>query len=91
MLLHYMKGCDNSNKALKPTYASISNSVNANRHIVKHSTDSINDASTACNRCRYLGHTANDTEACDAFCDEPNVITIRSPKNVLCKYIWSCI
>ena len=40
----------------------------------------------ACKRCRYLGHTANNTEACDAFCDEPNVITIRSQKNVLCNY-----
>ena len=38
----------NSIKTLKPTYASISNSVNnKNRHIVKHSTDSTNDASTA--------------------------------------------
>ena len=37
----------NSIKTLKPTYASISNSVKKNRHIVKHSTDSTNDSSTA--------------------------------------------
>ena len=38
----------NSIKTLKPTYASISNSVNnKNMHIVKHSTDSTNDASSA--------------------------------------------
>ena len=34
----------NSSKTLKPTYASISNSVNKNKHIVKHSTDSTNHA-----------------------------------------------
>ena len=34
----------------------------------------------ACNRCRDLGHTASNTEAGDAFCDEPNVITIRAQK-----------
>ena len=40
----------NSTKTLKPTYASISNSVNyKNRHIVKHSTDSTNGASTTAN------------------------------------------
>ena len=33
-------------RTLKPTYVSISNSVNKTRHIAKHSTDSTNDAST---------------------------------------------
>ena len=37
----------NSIKTLESTYASVSNSVNKNRHIVKHSTDSTHDASTA--------------------------------------------
>ena len=39
-------------------------------HVLQHSQ------AVACNRCRYLGHTASNTEACDAFCDEPNVIII---------------
>ena len=37
----------NSIRTLKPTYASISNPVNKNRHIIKHYTDSTNYASTA--------------------------------------------
>ena len=40
----------------------------------------------ACRRCRFLGHTANNTAVCDAFCDDPNVIAIRSPKNPLSNY-----
>ena len=41
-------------------------------------------------RCQYLGHTANNTEACDSYCnDHDNIITIRSPKDDLCNY-YSC-
>ena len=40
----------------------------------------------ACNRCRYFGHNASDTKACDAFTNDANIITIRSPKNVLSNY-----
>ena len=40
----------------------------------------------ACSRCRYLGHSSTNIAACDAYSDDPNVITIRSPKNVLCNY-----
>ena len=40
----------------------------------------------ACRRYRFLGHTANNTAVCDAFCDDPNVIAIRSPKNPLSNY-----
>ena len=41
----------------------------------------------ACSRCQYLGHTTNNTEACDAYCDDQdNIITIRSPKDVLCNF-----
>ena len=35
----------------------------------------------ACRRCRYMGHISSNTEVCDDFCDDPNVIAIRSPKN----------
>ena len=34
----------------------------------------------ACSRCRYLGHISSNTNACDAFNDDANVVTIRSPK-----------
>ena len=37
----------NSIRTLNPTYGSISNPMNKNRHIVKHSTYSTNDVSTA--------------------------------------------
>ena len=40
----------------------------------------------ACGRCRCMGHSSSNTEACDAHFDDPNVITIRSPKNVLCNF-----
>ena len=41
----------------------------------------------ACSRCQYLGPTSNNTEACDAYCDDQdNIITIRSPKDVLCNF-----
>ena len=44
----------------------------------------------ACSRCQYLGHTASNTEACHAYCDDQdNIITIWSPKDVLCNY-YSC-
>ena len=40
----------------------------------------------ACSRCRYLGHDAKNTELCDAYWEDPNVITIKSPQNALCNY-----
>ena len=40
----------------------------------------------ACRRCRYMGHISSNTDVCDGFCDDPNVIAIRSPKNALCNY-----
>ena len=43
----------------------------------------------ACSRCRKIGHAYTNTAACDAYHNDPNVITIRSPKFVLCNY-YSC-
>ena len=40
----------------------------------------------ACSRCRYLGHSSGNTEACDAHCLDPNLITIHSAKDVLCNF-----
>ena len=39
-----------------------------------------------CTRCRYIGHGIDDTGLCEAFSSDQNIITIRSPKNVLCNY-----
>ena len=39
----------------------------------------------ACSRCRYLGHISSNTEACGAFNDDPNVVTIKSPKTYISK------
>ena len=36
----------------------------------------------ACSRCRYLGQDANNTDLCDAYWEHPNVITVKSPKNL---------
>ena len=41
---------------------------------------------TACSRCRYTGHNSNDTAACDAYREDNNVHTIRSPQNPLCNF-----
>ena len=43
----------------------------------------------ACSRCHYLGHDAKNTESCDAYWEDPNVITIKSPQNTLCNYYLS--
>ena len=40
----------------------------------------------ACKRCRRLGHTYNNTEACKAYKHGDDVINIRSPKNVLSNF-----
>ena len=57
-------------------------SINNHKLRVMHQSQDL-----ACSRCQYLGHTTNNTEACDALCDDQdNIITIRSPKDVLCNY-----
>ena len=33
-----------------------------------------------------MGHTASDVDACDGFSDDPNIVTIRSAKNILSNY-----
>ena len=40
----------------------------------------------ACTICRYIGHGIDDIGLCEAFSSDQNIITIRSPKNVLCNY-----
>ena len=40
----------------------------------------------ACKRCRRLGHTYSNTEACKAYKHGDDVINIRSPKNVLSNF-----
>ena len=39
--------------------------------------------------CRLIGHDAKNTESCDAYWEDPNVITIKSPQNPLCNYYLS--
>ena len=41
---------------------------------------------SACKRCRYMGHCHQDTGKCDAYVNDHNIITIRSPNHVLCNY-----
>ena len=40
----------------------------------------------SCARCRHTDHTSLNTEKCEAYTDEQDVLSIRSPKNVLCNY-----
>lgn len=49
---------------------------------VSHKTQSM-----VCARCRKPGHSHNNTDMCRAFCPaDDSVVTIRSPKFVLCNY-----
>ena len=38
----------------------------------------------ACRRCLYTGHSMHDFEMCNAYQSNNEIITIRSPNNVLC-------
>ena len=40
----------------------------------------------ACQRCRCFGHHTSETKKCDAYIEDPEVITIKSPQYVLCNY-----
>ena len=40
----------------------------------------------ACKRCRYMGHQDQETEKCNAYINNQNMIAIRSPNNALCNY-----
>ena len=40
----------------------------------------------ACLRCREIYHSTTQTNKCGAFTSDQNIITIRSPNNVLCNY-----
>ena len=41
---------------------------------------------TACQRCRCLGHHTSEVSKCDAYTEDSDVITIRSPQYILCNY-----
>ena len=56
-------------------------SINNNKVRVLHEAQDI-----ACSRCRYLGHTESHVDECDGFSDYPNIVTIRSAKNILGNY-----
>ena len=43
----------------------------------------------SCRRCLYVGHSMHETEKCNAYYEHDNMITIRSPNNVVCNY-YSC-
>ena len=43
----------------------------------------------ACRRCLNVGHGMHDHDKCMAYYEHENMITIRSPNNVLCNY-YSC-
>ena len=45
----------------------------------------------SCSRCRYIGHRIDDTASCEAYTNEQDIITIRSPKNPLCNYYMCTI
>ena len=57
--------------------------ISINNHKVRVFHQAQDDA---CTRYRCLGHMSNNTEACDAFNGDQNVVTIRSPKNSLSNY-----
>ena len=40
----------------------------------------------ACQRCLVVGHTMQEVDKCDAYYENENIVTIRSPNNVLCNY-----
>ena len=40
----------------------------------------------SCARCRHTDHATVNTEKCDAYIEEQDVITIHLSKNVLCNY-----
>ena len=40
----------------------------------------------SCQRCRRLGHHTSETDKCDTYIEDPEIITIRSPQYVLCNY-----
>ena len=44
---------------------------------------------SSCTRCRYVGHTSTNITSCDAYCDQQDIYTIRSPQNILCNF-YSC-
>ena len=70
----YVKG--NFGQALHTT-ANINNYKCRVRHKAQHNS---------CRRCRNLDHNTSQTEKCEAFLCNDDVITIKSPQFVLCNY-----
>ena len=48
-------------------------SINNHKCRVMHQSQEL-----ACRWCRYMGHISSNTEGCDGFCDDLNVIAIHS-------------
>ena len=42
-----------------------------------------------CRRCRHIGHLSTNLHACDAYLEDQNMITIRSPNCVLSNYFMT--
>ena len=40
----------------------------------------------ACRRCRHIGHLSTNLKACDAYIEDQDIITIRSPNCVMSNY-----
>ena len=55
--------------------------INNNKWKIGHQSQKL-----AYQRCRCLGHHTSETDRCDAYVEDPDVITIRSPQYVLCNY-----
>ena len=55
--------------------------INNNKCKIWHQSQKL-----ACQRCRCLGHHTSEMDKCDAYVEDPDVITIRSPQYVLCNY-----
>ena len=55
--------------------------INNNKCQISHQSQQM-----ACQLCRRLGHHTSETDKCDAYIEDPEIITIRSPQYVLCNY-----
>ena len=55
--------------------------INNNKCKILHQSQHL-----ACQRCRCLGHHTSETNKCDAYIEDTEGITIKSPQYVLCNY-----
>ena len=45
----------------------------------------------SCSRCRYTGHCRQNTEICNAYTDNSDIISIRSQNNVMSNFYQSVV